>query len=88
MCNGPKKKMRKSFNEQDFSLCGIVVCRSPPSHAAATRAQAIPAVIDAPAVLTITSVATAPTAASDSTVTVFTEYDKNIEFDHVVDDGG
>jgi hypothetical protein len=85
---GTKKKMRKSPNEGASRLCGVVVHTSPPSHAAATQAQAVPAAADAPAVPTITSVATALAAASDSSVTAFTEYDKNIEFDHVIDDGG
>ncbi len=69
-------------------LCGVVVHMSPPLHAATTQAQAVPAAADASAVPTVTSVATAPAAASDSTITAFTEYDKNIEFDHVLDDGG
>jgi hypothetical protein len=85
---GTKKKMRKSSNEQDSRLCGIVVLTSLPLHATATQAQAIPAAADAPAIRTITSIATAPAAASDATVAAFTEYDKNIEFDHVIDDGG
>ncbi len=79
--------MWKSSNNRDSRLCGIVVRMSPPLHAAATQAQAITAAAAAPAILTITSIATAPAAASDAAVTAFTEYDKNIEFDHVIDDG-
>jgi hypothetical protein len=83
-----KNKMQKSSNEQDSHLYGVVVRTSLPLHAAATQAQAVQAAADAPAIPTVTSVVTAPAAASDATITAFTEYDKNIEFDHVIDDGG
>jgi hypothetical protein len=85
---GTKKKMRKSSNKQDSRLCSVVVRTSTPSHAAATQAQAVLAAADTPAVLAVTSVATAPAAASDSAIKAFTEYDKIIEFDHIIDDGG
>ncbi len=77
--------MQKSSNERDSLLWGVVVHTSLPLHAAATQTQAVLAAADAPAVLTITSIATAPAAASDAAVTAFTEYDKNIEFNHVID---
>jgi hypothetical protein len=88
MCNGTKKKMQKSSNKPDSRLCGVGVCTSLPLHASATQAQAVLAAADAPAVPTVTSVATAPAAASDAAITAFTKNDENIEFDHVIDDGG
>ncbi len=60
----------------------------PSLHATTTQAQAVPAAADAPAVPTVISIATTPAATSDAVVTKFTDYDKNIEFNHVIDDGG
>jgi hypothetical protein len=75
--------MRKSSNKQDSRLCSIVVRTTPPSHAAATQAQVTPAAADAPAFSNFTSVATAPAAASDSSITEFTEYDVDMIWDRV-----
>jgi hypothetical protein len=49
---------------------------------------AVTAATAAPGVLAVTSNATALAATSDAAVTAFTEYDENIEFNHVIDDGG
>ena len=81
------KRNRKSSNDRDSRLCGVVVHTTPPSHDAAA-AQVNPAAATASAGWAVTSVAAAPAAASNAAVEAFTEYDGYIEFDNVVDDGG
>jgi len=83
-----RNKVRKSSNNRDSHICDTVVHTTPPSHAAA--AQAVPAAAASPTCLAVASIAAAPMAAFNATVTAFTEYDKYIQFDNfVVDvDGG
>ena len=82
-----RNEVRKSSNDRDSRLCGVVVHTTPPSHDAAVT-QVDPAAATAPAGWAVTSIAAAPAAASNAAVEAFPEYDSYIGFDNVVDDGG
>jgi hypothetical protein len=79
-------KVRKSSNDRDSRLCGVVMHTTPPTHAAAAQVHPAAAAA-APAGRAVTSVAAAPAAASNAAVAAFSEYDDYIQFDNVVDDG-